>query len=260
MTGRGSRSWLLNGVGGAPGWLIVATIVALGVVGRFVGPGSEPSQGRPGIRVSGGPTLGNSSEAEPDVLFLGDSYSAGTGASDKSKRWTSLVAQAEGWSETNHAYGGSGYVTRGTGKSTCGENICPTYDEAIEVAAKDDPRPDFVVISGGRNDGDDPRVEQGVPKFFHDLRDAFPDAKIYVTSPIIAGSESTKIVDKLAKLVRRAADDNHCVYLDIGQPLAGHAGWLIADKVHPNDYGHAATARAVESAIRDSGRQRAPGG
>src|SRR4051812_899287 len=67
---------------------------------------ARPSASQPGSAVSAAP-----SEALKRVVFIGDSYSAGVGNSDHSKRWTTIVAKAEGWREINIAKGATGYLT-----------------------------------------------------------------------------------------------------------------------------------------------------
>ena len=44
------------------------------------------------------------------VAFYGDSYTLGTGASDESKRWSTIICQERGWSEFNPSVNGLGFV------------------------------------------------------------------------------------------------------------------------------------------------------
>ena len=50
----------------------------------------------------------------PLVAFYGDSYTLGTGASDPSLRWSTIVSEQRGWREFNPSANGLGFGSRRT--------------------------------------------------------------------------------------------------------------------------------------------------
>ncbi|WP_062311197.1 SGNH/GDSL hydrolase family protein [Demequina rhizosphaerae] len=235
------RAWLTREYGGLSMWgLLVVLLVLGGVAGLWAYTKSQAA-------------------AEPDgdafgalvireAAFVGDSYSAGAGASDTDVRWTTVVANDLGWSEDNVALGGTGYVTS-AGKEACGLDYCGTYAETIGDVGGD---PDLVVISGGRNDGRSPAgLENAAVNTFEKAHTRFPNALIVATSPLWDDDEAPAWLEDNAEVVKRAAEETGTVYLDIGQPLAGHPAYIAEDGLHPNDAGHVAIAIAFEAAWED---------
>ena len=232
----GGAAWWRQDWGGMPVWGValsaaaVAGLIVAGVVLRPVPAAQDvPSA--------------------PVALFLGDSYTAGTGASDKSLGWASLVGETEGWRVRNLARGGTGFASAVTGDaapSACGRAECPAFGQmALEGASL---VPDIVVISGGRNDiGADP-VDADVDAFFDTVASTYPGSRIYVTD-VLWHERAPAAVDRLSAVVHRDADRIGATWLDIGQPLAAGGGLLAADGVHPNDAGHEAIAQAVIAAL-----------
>jgi acyl-CoA thioesterase I len=201
---------------------------------------------------------GASASAAPPkpVLFLGDSYSAGAGASTRAMRWTTLVAKSQHWLEDNRAFGGTGYVTALSGAEAqrgCGQPSCPSYEQAIPRGSS--AKPVLIVVSGGRNDLSSlgPDYAAAVARFFADLHAAFPDAGIAATSPRWDDGPAPATLADAGQAVLEGVESVGGSYLDIGQPLAGHPDLVASDGVHPNDAGHAAIAQAVEAAMTAAG-------
>ena len=113
----------------------VAAIVVVGVLvfgGRGAGPSaraSAPAEAPSFTSIPAGATR---------VAFYGDSYTLGTGASQRSKRWSSIVCAERGWQEFNPSVNGLGFV-----------NNRGTTDEPGRVIAD---HPDIVIITMGLND------------------------------------------------------------------------------------------------------------
>jgi len=183
------------------------------------------------------------------AVFIGDSYTAGAGASDSSRTaFAPLVAKDQGWKIVNLGRGGTGYVkeiTDGTAKSACGEDVCHRYADMIQSAV--DARPDVVVVSGGRNDSavSEDSSAAAVRAFYQSLRAALPDSKIYAVQPIWDSSEAPESIAALGAVVDEAVRSVGGDYLAVGSPLAGHPDLISDDGVHPNDDGHQAVAAAV---------------
>src|SRR5690606_35686817 len=142
-------------------------------------------------------------DAPPTALFIGDSFTFGTGVAEKRQRWTTLVSEQLGWNEVNEGLGGTGYV-RTSGVSGCGIDYCPSYREHIEGLTDLDP--DIVVISGGQNDGapaNDYRA--AVDSTFAAAKQNWPDAEFYVTSPVWNDAEAPEWLATTRTTVSEAA-------------------------------------------------------
>lgn len=212
----------------------VLVIVASGVVGWRLGSAS-------GARVDdAAPTIPDS---VPVVVFLGDSYSEGVGASTFGKRWTTLASAALGWSEINASAAGMGYTTSYEGQPT-------DYSTRVDVVAA--ARPDIVVISGGRNDlqaGSPTDVRSAAATLFARVEAAAPAARVLVVGPLWDSSTPPAAFADLRSSVRQAAMDANVENLDIGQPLAGDDSLIASDHLHPSDLGHRAIAETVVMAL-----------
>ena len=197
------------------------------------------------MATAGNPFIGSGES----VAFLGDSFAAGTGASTAAKRWTSVVAGEQGWSETNVAHAQTGY-TRAGRVGDCTPSTCPAYTgvTAEVVAAK----PALVVITGGANDvnADRAALTAAVTKTITDLRAGLPEARIVVTNPWWdMRPVSPKLADYSAA-IQSAATAAGAQWVDTGQPLVGQGALMQSDGVQANDAGHAALADAVTKALR----------
>lgn len=182
------------------------------------------------------------------ALFLGDSYTAGTGASATSKRFSSLVSGGRGWLEANYARGGTGYLKTST-TNGCGLAYCPTFKEmAVDAVAA---RPDIVVVAGGRNDltlvGTDPTtVHQAVLDTYATLRQGLPSARIYAVTPMWDATVPPAVLQTLRSWVVEAAAANGVTLVDNADTwLVGHPEWITSDNVHPNDAGHSQLAQQL---------------
>ncbi|WP_424449713.1 SGNH/GDSL hydrolase family protein [Microbacterium arborescens] len=231
----GGGHWWQIDWGGMPVWAVALSVVAIGGL------------------LAGGFALRPSTAAEdtpsPIVVFLGDSYTAGTGASDDSLGWASLVGEAEGWRVRNLARGGTGYASTVTGDAApaaCGRDECPSFGQMAQEGTS--LLPDIVVVSGGRNDVGDEPVDAEVDAFFDTVAAAYPGSRIYVTD-VLWHDRAPEAVERLSEVVQRDARRIGATWLDIGQPLATGDGLLAPDGIHPNDAGHEAIARAVIAAL-----------
>lgn len=181
------------------------------------------------------------------AAFIGDSYTAGFGASEPvaNFRWTHLVADRMGWSEVNLGRGGTGYRTVAD-SAGCGLDFCPSYIGMLpELAASS---PDVVFISGGRND-DTADIEREADQLFHNVAVRFPDAQKYVTSPVWDAGPAPGFMARQTTILQQSAEKHGFVFLHIGQPLAGNTEMISGDGLHPNDRGHEAIADAVVGAL-----------
>lgn len=177
-----------------------------------------------------------------NVGFIGDSYTRGSGATQVEYRWSSRLAQAEGWAETNVALSGTGYGTAGEV-----EGGKPYYEQIADLG---EANYDIIVVSGGRNDLNDAAAyPAGVNRTFNDLRAKFPHAKIIATSPVWDSTTAPANLGGVARAVQAAVTGVGGTYLDIGEPFAGLPNLIDKDGVHPNDLGHATLSDAVKSVL-----------
>lgn len=218
---------------------------------------ARPALDQPASQAYTPPTLfpSQSQRAALKAVSIGDSYSAGAGATTPEEGWVFRLAGAEGWNLMDLSRGGTGYLSSLTGnaKAACGLGYCPSYPEMIKDASA--AAPDLVLVAGGRNDtGRDPGDESAaVRRFYTGLRAAAPKAKIVAVSPLWDASAPPAPLAAIAADVKAAAMSIGGTYLDIGQPLQGHPELLSGDGVHPNDAGHAAIAWAVQAKLAAAG-------
>jgi acyl-CoA thioesterase-1 len=236
--GNGFVGWFARSYKG-----IILALVAIMAVMLIILAMQHVNASRPavGAEAAPAPTFTSEAHTRPLAAFLGDSYTAGAGASSPAKAFPALVAGKEEWRSIVVGCGGSGYVNNGT----CHQN----YTVRVADVVKRDPS--IVVVSGGRNDVDFPtdQISANAVAVFGELKSKLPDAKIYVTSPVWDDDAAPAKLAEVQAAIRASAEKAGATYVDIGQPLTGKAADMIADGVHPNDTGHGALADAIASAL-----------
>jgi lysophospholipase L1-like esterase len=222
--------------------LAAALIVGCAVAGCTVGaPTAEQTHPAPNATSTSGLPA-----SAPVVLFLGDSYTAGTGLAhaDAATRWPTQLSVTMGWREVNAGCNGSGYTRQGF---RCGT----TYAERLPYLL--DTEPDIVFISGGVNDmgATETQIADAVAGTYRDLQQAFPDAEIFAVGGIyFTGEERPALLQFLNDEVEQAAADIGATYVDIGEPLLGRPDLMADDRQHPNPDGHRVIAEATREAAR----------
>ncbi|HET6915319.1 MAG TPA: SGNH/GDSL hydrolase family protein [Acidimicrobiales bacterium] len=243
-----ARGW---GFERPPIWAIVVMVV--GAVGLVVGgiyaagrPRQDPvsqAQLRQMDAHASAVAVSEAAARPQIVAFLGDSYVAGTGASSTATRFTTVLSKMEHWKEVNLGCGGSGYVNPGP---YCKKPYPQRIDEVVKAA------PTTVVVFGGRNDlpvATASEVQAAAESTFSQLHQALPQARILIVSPVWDDDPEPAGFPAIQQAVKTAASDTGVTYLDIGEPLRGHPGWVISDGAHPNDAGHKAIADAIAAAL-----------
>lgn len=175
------------------------------------------------------------------LAFLGDDYTAGSGASSPSDGWTARVSAALDVTATTVAADGAGYATAGAGGRT--------YQDLVdEVAAAN---PQIVVVSGGRNDviQSPAQVRVAAQQVFANLHTLLPDAKLVAIAPWWGDSPHPAKLTKVNTAVQAGVEAVHGVYLDIPDALRGHPNWM-ADLADPNDRGYRAIAASVTGPLQ----------
>lgn len=240
---RVSGKWSTN----AGRWLKpVAVALIVACVAYTVGTLAWSNRPGPEIKQARIQSLG------PRVVYIGDSYTAGAGSADGG--WVKDLNEWRGWEGVNLGVGGTGYVVQKSqdpkeAEVQCESDYCRNFPEVIAEAQRVKPR--VVIVSGGRNNAktDSVELDTAVPAFYAELRKALPNAQIFATSPLWDATPPPPELAKLAERVKAAVTSVKGVYLDLGQPLQGHADWIALRSVNPNDRGHDAIARAVTAAL-----------
>jgi lysophospholipase L1-like esterase len=194
-------------------------------------------------------------------LALGDSYTIGTGASDVSRSWPSIITQRLG---------------RATGHDVTLMNPAVNGFTTLDLIRRElrhleEFRPDFVTVLVGVND-----LVQG--RFIEQYRDSL--AKIYdrIAALKLAPGHAvavsiptwsyvpeamrfggTELVQELTNnfnvVARKEAEASGFMWVDITAVSASAIdtpGWIASDDLHPGDAQYAAWADAIWESVRDS--------
>jgi acyl-CoA thioesterase-1 len=173
---------------------------------------------------------------QPVIAFLGDDWTAGTGASGKAQRFTTMLCAQVGAREKNFGVDGTGYAkSSGDGGP---------YESRVAAIVATDPQ--IVVVSGGRNDNvDSPQTAaEHARALFSTLHTKLPDALLIAVAPFWGDSDLPPSMVALATAVRRGVTAAGGTYLDVPDPIHGHPSFM-ADLADPNDQGYAAIAAAL---------------
>ncbi|MGR2753398.1 SGNH/GDSL hydrolase family protein [Agromyces arachidis] len=211
--------------------------------------GGTPTTTRADGWAAGGPPPAG--EAATVAAFYGDSYTRGTGASDLSLRWSTLVSADRGWAEFNPSVDGLGFVNN--------RDLRPPGDDLVERIVGLEPEPDVVLVTMGLNDNfsmpdraDD--IRSAIRRDLDRLRDELPDARIVVVEPFWYTDERPPSVDVIIALVAEAAADIDADRIDgASRWLEGHPEWMASDGLHPNDEGYAEIARRMDGELQALG-------
>lgn len=234
--------------GRAPVAMVVALVAVVAAVGLLVpiALGLVPGRSDAASDVSQPeriPVLPEPEQQWPDVVFLGDSYTEGAGSSTatRDRRWTTLLSQSREWDEQNLAVPGTGYAA--------GAEESRSFEFLVEEIAAASPQ--FVVLSGGRNDAwfEADVVGEAASRLFARLAVEVPEATVIVLSPWWDDDGPPESFTAAAQAIRDEAEAAGVRYVDTGQPLVGHPERVSRDGVHPNDEGHAVLADVVDAKL-----------
>lgn len=186
----------------------------------------------------------------PVVAFYGDSYTLGTGASDPSKRWSTIICAQRGWREFNPSVNGLGFVRN---RAAFG------VDEPGMIVAK---HPDIVFITMGLNDNFAYAMGGHAPQQIHHaivgdlagLKKQLPDARFIVVEPFWYTDERPHSLAVISGWVREEAKAIGADYIaGASQWIEHHPEWMADDGLHPNDAGYAHMARKMDAALTGLG-------
>ncbi|MCH1884294.1 SGNH/GDSL hydrolase family protein [Agrococcus sp. ARC_14] len=186
----------------------------------------------------------------PVAVFIGDSYTVGAGTTLSGTGFPVILGTLRDWEIVNLGVSGTGYA-KSHDASWCETGGCPDYAGVIPDAVSYDP--EVVVVSGGRNDlaRSTAELEPAVTEFYTQLREALPDARIIVTSPIWDDPPPPRALLELSDIVEREADRIGAEYLDLGDPLEGRPDLIASDGLHPNEDGLQLIAERIDELLGD---------
>lgn len=230
-------------------WQITAAVVVVLIAAATVYGFTK--LGDPDVSGAGTTPTSSDTSSSPQAktaLWLGDSYTLGTGAANAAQGEACLTSTALGWNCRLDAEGGAGYVYKG---SIAGNKPLPARLAETRSAYSD---PDVVLVDAGRNDGTLPAAEvrSAASKYLTAVRAAWPNARLVLITPYYM--TSTGEFGPLPALYRARAKELHAQVID---PIA--EGWIspaktgsltIADKVHPTPAGHQWIAQHLAADLR----------
>mgnify|MGYP000221072250 CR=1 FL=1 len=186
---------------------------------------------------------------DPVALWIGDSYTAGTGSDLTTTSYARQVCSAMGWVCNVDAAGGTGFV------AAIDEDFAPlparldkTYDRFFA---------DVIIVDAGRNDGKIPDgpVRESAEAYFDRLRDYWPKAELIAILPWYLDKEQYS--DRIKVIIRDVAEKHGAKIVD---PYS--EGWTISskteamlmpDNAHFFQPGHDLVTRRLVSAFRKLG-------
>lgn len=189
----------------------------------------------------------------PTALWIGDSYTAGTGATSRLNAESLLTCRRLGWSCDLDAQGGTGFISPGT---------LPGY-RPIPARLRGDERRyrhlDVVVVDGGRNDTrfrNQPGTPQVAATFIADVHKAWPSARLVVIAPYFMTSATEPVGTGFVDAEKAATQAAGGTFID---PIA--QGWIPVGAAyqsataqgHPSDKGHRWIAAHLAHDLRGIG-------
>ncbi|NYJ08978.1 SGNH/GDSL hydrolase family protein [Petropleomorpha daqingensis] len=214
-----------------------AVLVATGVPGGAAPSPTPP----PAIHLVAG---------KPLVAFLGDSWTAGVGATGR-RGYVVRTVERLGWGYANFGVGGSGYSVPGPHHSLFAQRI----PQLVAL------HPDLVVVQGSLNERHSTPEALGpaARTTLAELKAALPPGTpVLVVGACYNPGTADPTIDWINAGVSRAAAAAELPFVD---PAA--AGWLDPhdpglwfDTIHPDDRGHQRFADALAPLLRDLARDR----
>jgi lysophospholipase L1-like esterase len=222
--------------------LVVAGVVAV----ILMRGGASPAPGRAAVTSAVPPSSSSATSSDtPDVVFLGDSWTVGEGATG-GHGYAPIAAERLGWEYTLLGVSGSGYLQPGR---------AGPYIERVDAAAA--LGTDLIVVQGSLNDagGDLGQLDQAAATTLGRLREAAggDTAILVVGAPATPGTDR-EVIARINADIAEAADAAGLTFVDPTRENwtdpADPAIW--ADPVHPGDVGHERVADALVPLMRDA--------
>lgn len=229
--------WVISGCGAAAGESAPPPRPAP-VAPAPVRPAPVPSKSAPVSRT-----------AAPVLMFVGDSFTVGSGPVPAWSGYAAETARRLGWQPVIAGAGGTGYLSRG--------RVGRSFQESFEAELSWRPAPDLLIVSGGHNDGrwTGLWVRRAAAKLLWTVRARWPATRVVMVGPIWldrAPARAYRVRDALAQVAAREG----VTFLDpMGQRwvTGSRAEIVLPDGVHPTLAGHARLAGWLAGALRAQG-------
>jgi acyl-CoA thioesterase I len=178
------------------------------------------------------------------AVAIGDSIMDGHNL-DADQAWPVIIAHDDGWSLTNLAADGDGFVAVGDDGTTFLQQV----REAITL------HPKLVVLSASSNDlgVSEPEVKAAMVEAVDELHAALPNAQIVGVSAIWNENDLPPQLDQMGTDLKAAVSAIGGTYLDIGNPLQGRPDLMQGGDVHPTAAGQLVVAATVQAALSKAG-------
>ena len=198
-----------------------------------------------------------------NVVFIGDSYTYGTGASDHldgdTKRFSSILATKLNATEYNFGVGSTGFCDPGSG----GQNapFKTQVNKAIsQMSADERANTHLVVIAGGVNDFNEGArysaadMQAGAHDAVTNAINGFTNAIVLLVPMLFKGHDADARLfhfeNSLIGGIVNYAGTRRAVYIRGAWSWNfGQSSHYISDKLHPNDTGHMLIANMIYSHI-----------
>lgn len=178
--------------------------------------------------------------AEPVVLILGDSYTAGVGADEPEQGWAYVVAGFLGFPTNIEGVPGTGFAWGGGAQ----DDLALEYGVRLQKIA-DDPTfiPNVLILQGGQNDsliGNPDEIQSATAATIESARKFWPGVQVVVLGPSAPQPFAEELRDTNTA-VRAGAAAAKAPFID-----ASESGWFTAanserfnfDGSHVNTAGH----------------------
>ena len=191
----------------------------------------------------------------PSALFVGDGWTAGAGVGPQ-QSFACLTAAALGWICNNGGQDGTGYVADGSQ----GADAARGRPYASRIASyRTLYAADYVVISGGAADAGAPsgRRTAAVRRTFDAVAAAYPDARVVVVGPLVAGDHPSRDLRRLDAVLRAEAARRGWLFVETLDPpwIPSRLvpGLMTRDGARPTAAGHGHLAGQLATAIQVAG-------
>jgi len=181
------------------------------------------------------------------VVFVGDSYGVGTGATLETGlayKVAEKLHKTVGTDFFNYSQGGIGFGTETSFKTMIDNNTAPNPESVT-----------MVIIAGGRNDTN-LSIDTEMTNCINAAKSKYPNATIYI---VFDCSSKDRLEARVSTLYNYAVNSykNGCAFIDVST-LCKTAANCIADLYHPNASGYDLLAGGIVSVITGGNKVELP--
>lgn len=182
------------------------------------------------------------------VVFVGDSYGVGTGATLETGlayKVAEKLHKTVGTDFFNYSQGGIGFGTEPSFKTMIDNNTAPNPESVT-----------MVIIAGGRNDTNFPNIDTAMTDCINTAKTKYQNATIYIVYDCSSKDELSARVNTLYNYAINSYK-NGCAFIDVST-LCKTTTNCIADLYHPNASGYDLLAGGIVSVITGGNKVELP--